>query len=109
MFLLASSVVSAQDVQPTCKNCPGTYIPSEEIQAYVKRAVATGVIDQQVGDPAPLVAGAPHQDLVLLGPFEEEMGVVGPGEAHPAVHLDVVPGDPHRGLGRVGGGHGGGT
>jgi len=48
MFLLASSVLSAQDVQPTCKNCPGTYIPSEEIQAYVKRAVATGVIDQQV-------------------------------------------------------------
>jgi mannose-6-phosphate isomerase-like protein (cupin superfamily) len=48
MLLLASSVLSAQDVQPTCKNCPGTYIPSEEIQAYVKRAVAAGVIDQQV-------------------------------------------------------------
>jgi mannose-6-phosphate isomerase-like protein (cupin superfamily) len=48
MLLLASSVLSAQDVQPTCKNCPGTYIPSEEIQAYVKRAVASGVIDQQV-------------------------------------------------------------
>src|ERR1700688_2928974 len=48
MLLLACSALSAQDVQPTCKNCPGTYIPSEEIQAYVKRAVATGVIDQQV-------------------------------------------------------------
>jgi mannose-6-phosphate isomerase-like protein (cupin superfamily) len=48
MLLLACSALSAQDVQPTCKNCPGTYIPSEEIQAYAKRAVATGVIDQQV-------------------------------------------------------------
>ena len=48
MLLLACLALSAQDVQPTCKNCPGTYIPSEEIQAYAKRAVATGVIDQQV-------------------------------------------------------------
>ena len=48
MLLLACSALSAQDVQPTCKNCPGTYIPSEEIQAYAKRAVATKVIDQQV-------------------------------------------------------------
>jgi mannose-6-phosphate isomerase-like protein (cupin superfamily) len=48
MLLLACSALVAQDVQPTCKNCPGTYIPSEEIQAYAKRAVATGVIDQQV-------------------------------------------------------------
>jgi mannose-6-phosphate isomerase-like protein (cupin superfamily) len=48
MLLLAGSALSAQDVQPTCKNCPGTYIPSEEIQAYAKRAVATKVIDQQV-------------------------------------------------------------
>lgn len=48
MLLLACSALSAQDVPPTCKNCPGTYIPSEEIQAYAKRAVATKVIDQQV-------------------------------------------------------------
>jgi mannose-6-phosphate isomerase-like protein (cupin superfamily) len=39
---------SAQDVQPTCRNCPGTYVPSEEVQAYVKRAIANGLVDQQV-------------------------------------------------------------
>ena len=38
----------AQDTQPTCKQCPGTYIPSQELQAYVKRAIATKAIDQQV-------------------------------------------------------------
>jgi mannose-6-phosphate isomerase-like protein (cupin superfamily) len=48
VILFACSALHAQDVQPTCKNCPGTYIPSEEIQAYAKRAVATKVIDQQV-------------------------------------------------------------
>jgi mannose-6-phosphate isomerase-like protein (cupin superfamily) len=47
-LLLASSVLSAQDLKPTCNNCPGTYVPSDEIQAYVKRAIATGAIDQQV-------------------------------------------------------------
>ena len=25
--------------QPSCKMCPGTYVPNEEIQAYVKRAI----------------------------------------------------------------------
>jgi mannose-6-phosphate isomerase-like protein (cupin superfamily) len=40
--------VSAQDVQPTCKMCPGTYIPNDEIQAYIKRAVANRIVDQQV-------------------------------------------------------------
>jgi mannose-6-phosphate isomerase-like protein (cupin superfamily) len=40
----------AQDVQPTCSNCPGTYIPKAELQAYVNRAIAGGaaVNDQQV-------------------------------------------------------------
>lgn len=47
-LLLASSVLSAQDLKPTCNNCPGTYVPNDEIQAYVKRAIATGAIDQQV-------------------------------------------------------------
>ena len=36
--------------QPTCKMCPGTYIPVDEIQAYVKRAIAERRIDQQVRD-----------------------------------------------------------
>jgi mannose-6-phosphate isomerase-like protein (cupin superfamily) len=39
---------SAQDVQPTCKMCPGTYIPKEELQAYIDRAIANRIVDQQV-------------------------------------------------------------
>jgi len=37
-----------QDLQPTCKNCPATYIPNSELQAYMKRAIATNTIDQQI-------------------------------------------------------------
>jgi mannose-6-phosphate isomerase-like protein (cupin superfamily) len=47
--LLAWSAVTAQkDYQPTCTNCPGTYIPNEELQAYLSRAVAKRLVDQQV-------------------------------------------------------------
>ena len=38
--------LSAQ--QPTCKMCPGTYIPNSEIMAYVKRAMQYGLVDQQI-------------------------------------------------------------
>lgn len=43
-------VLTAQDSgpQPSCKMCPGTYVPNEEIQAYVKRAIANDLTDQQV-------------------------------------------------------------
>lgn len=47
-LLLASSALSAQDVRPTCNNCSATYIPAEEVQAYAKRAIANGIIDQQI-------------------------------------------------------------
>ena len=33
---------------PTCNMCPGTYIPNTEIQAYVKRAIANQLTDQQI-------------------------------------------------------------
>ena len=50
--LLATTPVAAQsqnpNPQPTCKGCPASYIPNEEIQAYLKRAMADRVIDQQV-------------------------------------------------------------
>jgi mannose-6-phosphate isomerase-like protein (cupin superfamily) len=47
--LLAAVALSAQgDMRPTCRNCPATYIPNEEVQAYIKRAVANRIIDQQV-------------------------------------------------------------
>ena len=47
---LAHSRLYAQDLQPTCRNCPDTYIPKAELQAYVNRAIAGGaaVNDQQV-------------------------------------------------------------
>lgn len=41
--------VSAQNVPTaTCKGCPAHYISNEELQAYLKRAVARNLIDQQV-------------------------------------------------------------
>lgn len=36
--------------QPTCKMCPGTYIPVAELQAYTKKAIAENLVDQQVRD-----------------------------------------------------------
>ena len=45
------AVVTAQpDPQPTCTMCPATYINTDEIQAYVKKAMAEKLIDQQVRD-----------------------------------------------------------
>ena len=44
--VLSLSPLSAQE--PTCKNCPGTYIGNEEVQAYIKRAIENKLTDQQV-------------------------------------------------------------
>src|SRR5262252_6260685 len=33
--------------QPTCNHCSATYVSSEEIQAYLKRAQDNGLVDQQ--------------------------------------------------------------
>jgi len=41
-------VLMAQDTRPSCNKCSGTYITSGEIQAYLKRAPADAVSDQQV-------------------------------------------------------------
>ena len=43
-------VLSAQEKEyaPTCKMCPGTYVPNTEVQAYVKRAIANKLTDQQI-------------------------------------------------------------
>jgi mannose-6-phosphate isomerase-like protein (cupin superfamily) len=38
------------DPQPTCKMCPGTYLPADEIQAYIKKAIAEKRVDQQARD-----------------------------------------------------------
>ena len=56
--LCSFSALTAQgDPQPTCKMCPGTYIPKAEVDAYVNKAIAEKLTDQQVRDveivPAP--------------------------------------------------------
>ena len=48
VLLVLSSSVVAQGPEPSCKNCQGTYIANEEIDAYLKRAVANKINDQQV-------------------------------------------------------------
>jgi mannose-6-phosphate isomerase-like protein (cupin superfamily) len=49
------SIVSCQAAhsdgpEPTCANCPGTYISANEISEYLKKAIAERRIDQQVRD-----------------------------------------------------------
>jgi mannose-6-phosphate isomerase-like protein (cupin superfamily) len=48
VVLLALSVLSAQEYQPSCKMCPGTYVAKSEIDAYVKRAIDHNITDQQI-------------------------------------------------------------
>jgi mannose-6-phosphate isomerase-like protein (cupin superfamily) len=49
--LPAQRAAAAQsDPQPTCKMCPGTYIPVAELQAYTRKAIAEKLVDQQVRD-----------------------------------------------------------
>ena len=49
MLVVAAIVLSAQgDGRPTCRSCPATYIPKDELQAYITRAIANRVVDQQV-------------------------------------------------------------
>ena len=50
VFSIQPVVLSAQEqeYEPTCDSCPADYIPSEEIQAYVARAIANQFTDQQI-------------------------------------------------------------
>lgn len=48
LSLLAVVPVAARGQEPTCKACPGTYIANDEIEAYLKKAMAENIIDQQV-------------------------------------------------------------
>jgi mannose-6-phosphate isomerase-like protein (cupin superfamily) len=43
-------VVAQGPPDPTCKMCPATYIAKDEIDAYVKKAIAEKLTDQQVRD-----------------------------------------------------------
>jgi mannose-6-phosphate isomerase-like protein (cupin superfamily) len=46
--LLTATSALAQETQPTCQMCPGTYISSTEIEAYAARGKANQLVDQQV-------------------------------------------------------------
>jgi mannose-6-phosphate isomerase-like protein (cupin superfamily) len=47
----AIAAVTAQgDQKPTCTMCPGTYIPKSEVQAYIDKAIAEKLTDQQMRD-----------------------------------------------------------
>ena len=48
--LVAALMAQGDDPQPTCRMCPATYIPNEEVQAYGRKAVAEKLTDQQVRD-----------------------------------------------------------
>ena len=45
-----TALMAQGDPQPTCTMCPASYIPNDEIQAYVKKAIAEKLTDQQVRD-----------------------------------------------------------
>ena len=43
-----ASLMAQGDPQPTCRMCPASYVGNEELQAYLKRAIANNIVDQQV-------------------------------------------------------------
>jgi mannose-6-phosphate isomerase-like protein (cupin superfamily) len=48
LLAAAAAVVAVPAQEPTCRRCPATYIDNSELQAYTKRAIDNGLIDQQV-------------------------------------------------------------
>jgi len=48
--LFAQAKINPTDPQPTCNMCPGTVVPLSELEAYTKKAMAEGLVDQQVRD-----------------------------------------------------------
>ena len=48
-FLVAAQAkINPTDPQPTCRMCPGTYIPASEMDAYTKKAITESLVDQRV-------------------------------------------------------------
>ena len=45
---IAAATLSAQQPKPTCVQCPGTYIPKSELDAYTEKAIKYKIVDQQV-------------------------------------------------------------
>ena len=46
--LIGQVKINPTDPQPTCRMCPGTYIPASEMDAYTKKAIAESLVDQRV-------------------------------------------------------------
>src|ERR1700735_4780066 len=44
---VCASALLGQDTHPSCNKCSGTYITSDEIQAYIKRSPADAVVTYQ--------------------------------------------------------------
>ena len=48
LLVLGAGALLPLAAQPTCNKCPATYVSSDELQAYLKRAEGMAVSDQQV-------------------------------------------------------------
>jgi mannose-6-phosphate isomerase-like protein (cupin superfamily) len=55
--------LSAQTSKPTCNKCAATYVPAEELEAYLKRAEGVAVADQQV---RALSVGKTNVDIAVV-------------------------------------------
>jgi mannose-6-phosphate isomerase-like protein (cupin superfamily) len=72
--LAAAVMAQGTNPQPTCKMCPSTYIPSEEVQAYVKKAQTEKLTDQQMRDveigKAHVGIGVVHRPRLTAAPAD---------------------------------------
>jgi len=50
MTVLMAAQQRNDNPQPSCRMCPGTYVPLAELQAYTRKAIAEKLTDQQVRD-----------------------------------------------------------
>src|SRR5437762_2676129 len=75
---------------PSCRMCPGTYIPRDEIQGYVAKAIAENRVDQQVRD---VEIGKSHVGIGVV--YRAKLGkpVADPVAEHDFVSYDLKPGD----------------
>ena len=48
--IMSCQAAHSEGPEPTCANCPGTYISVNELSEYLKKAIAERRIDQQVRD-----------------------------------------------------------
>ena len=73
---LITVVVLAQNnnPEPTCRMCPATYIERSEVDAYVKKAMAEKLTDQQIRDveigKAHIGVGVVHRPRLTAAPAD---------------------------------------